>query len=48
MVFQCAAVLILPVFLEVDGIWLAVAVAETLTLLVTLALLARYRKIYRY
>ncbi len=48
MVFQCAAVLILPVFLEVDGIWLAVAVAETLTLLVTLALLARYRKVYRY
>lgn len=48
MVFQCAAVLILPVFLEVDGIWLAVAVAETLTLLVTLVLLARYRKIYRY
>ena len=48
MVFQCAAVLILPVFLEVDGIWLAVAVAETLTLLVTLALLAKYRKIYRY
>ncbi|MCI9214100.1 MAG: MATE family efflux transporter [Oscillospiraceae bacterium] len=48
MVFQCAAVLILPVFLEVDGIWLAVTVAETLTLLVTLALLARYRKIYRY
>lgn len=48
MVFQCAAVLILPVFLEVDGIWLAVAVAETLTLLVTLALLAKYRKTYRY
>lgn len=48
MVFQCAAVLILPVFLEVDGIWLAVTVAETLTLLVTLALLAKYRKIYRY
>ncbi len=48
MVFQCAAVLILPVFLEVDGIWLAVTVAETLTLLVTLALLARYRKVYRY
>ncbi len=48
MVFQCAAVLILPVFLEVDGIWLAVAVAETLTLLVTLVLLAKYRKTYRY
>ena len=47
MVFQCAAVLILPVFLEVDGIWLAVAVAETLTLLVTLVLLAKYRKTYR-
>lgn len=48
LVFQCAAVLILPVFLEVNGIWLAITVAETLALMVTAVLLVKYRKIYRY
>lgn len=48
LVFQCAAVLILPVFLDMDGVWLAITVAETAALAVTLALLARNRKIYRY
>ena len=48
LVFQCAAVLILPVFLGVDGIWLAITVAETLALAVTTALLAGYRRVYRY
>ena len=48
LVFQCAAVLILPVFLKVDGIWLAITVAEALALAVTAALLAKFRRIYRY
>lgn len=48
LVFQCAAVLILPIFLEVNGIWLAITVAEALALLVTAVLLVKYRKIYRY
>lgn len=48
LVFQCAAVLILPIFLEVNGIWLAITVAETLALMVTAVLLVKYRKIYRY
>lgn len=48
LVFQCAAVLILPIFLDMDGVWLAITVAEAAALAVTLALLARNRKIYRY
>ena len=48
LVFQCAAVLILPVFLDMDGVWLAISVAETAALAVSLILLVRNRKAYRY
>lgn len=48
LVFQCASVLVLPVFLGVDGIWLAISVAEGLALAVTLVLLAANRREYRY
>ena len=48
LVFQCASVLILPIFLDVDGIWLAISVAEAVALAVTAALLAVNQKVYRY
>ncbi len=48
LVFQCASVLILPIFLDVDGIWLAISVAEAAALAVTAALLAVNQKVYRY
>ena len=48
LVFQMAAVLILPVFLEVDGIWLAIAAAELLALLVTAGLLVKMKGRYHY
>lgn len=48
LVFQCASVLILPAFLEVDGIWLAISVAEGLALAVTVVFLAANRREYRY
>lgn len=48
LVFQVAAILLLPRWLEIDGIWLAVTAAEAVTLLVTLALLIRGRKTYHY
>ena len=48
LVFQCASVLILPIFLDVDGIWLAVTVAEAAALGVTLLFLAANKKVYRY
>ena len=48
LVFQCASVLVLPIFLGVDGIWLAITVAEAAALAVTGVLLAGYRRVYRY
>lgn len=48
LVFQMAAVLILPIHWGIDGIWNAVTVAEILTFFVTAALLIGQRKRYRY
>ena len=48
MVFQVAAVWILPVFLKLDGVWLSVVAAEALALLVTAGFLAAKRKVYHY
>lgn len=48
LVFQVAAVLILPIFLDVDGIWLSVTAAEVLATAVTAALLVGMRKKYKY
>lgn len=48
LVLQIAAILILPVFFGINGIWLALAVAEGLTLLVTAILLFVNRKRYHY
>ena len=48
LVFQVAAVLIFPVFLELDGVWLSVVAAEVLSALVTVAFLAGLKKKYHY
>ncbi len=48
LLFQTAAIFVLPLFLELDGIWLAVTAAEVLTLFVTAAFLASQRKRYGY
>ncbi len=48
LVFQMAAVLILPMLFGLDGIWNAVAVAEFLTMFVTVSLLIGQRKRYKY
>lgn len=48
LVFQISVVLILPVFLKLDGIWLAVLVAEFLALTVTSTFLVKKRKKYHY
>lgn len=48
LVFQVLAVLLLPVFLGLDGIWLAIVAAELLALAVTGSLLAGGRKKYHY
>lgn len=48
LVFQVSMVLVLPVFLGIDGIWLAVVAAEVLALLVTGGFFVGMRKVYHY
>ena len=48
LLFQVAAVLLLPLVLGVDGIWLAITVAELLCLLVTVSCLVKLRGRYHY
>lgn len=48
LLFQAAAIFILPLFLGLDGIWLAVTAAELLTLVVSALFLATQRKRYDY
>lgn len=48
LVFQVSIVIILPIFLGVDGIWLALVIAEGLALIVTGTFLITKRKKYQY
>ncbi len=45
---QVVAVLVLPLLMGLDGVWLALFVAETVTLILTVVLLVLERKRYRY
>lgn len=46
--FQIAMVMILPIFLGIDGIWLAIGAAELLALIVTAGFFVTKRKKYHY
>ncbi len=48
LVFQIASVMILPVFLELDGVWLSIIVADVLSLIVTVTFLLAKKKKYEY
>ncbi len=48
LLFQVAAVLLLPLIFDIDGIWLSIVVAEAAAFLVTLIFLIALRKKYRY
>ena len=48
LLFQVAAVMLLPLVLKVDGIWMAIVVAETLALLVTVSFFLGTREEYGY
>lgn len=48
LVFQVLVILILPIFLKIDGIWLSVTAAEFLALLVTVIFFAAKRNRYHY
>lgn len=47
-VFMLAAMLILPLFLGVKGIWLATPAAELMALLLSAGMFIKYRKRYQY
>lgn len=48
LIFQIAAVLILPIFLDVDGIWLSISIAEFLAAIVCVVFMITKRKKYHY
>ena len=48
MVFQVAAVLLLPLVLGLDGVWLSILVAEGLALAVTMFCFVIFRRKYQY
>ncbi|MCI8593856.1 MAG: MATE family efflux transporter [Oscillospiraceae bacterium] len=48
LIFQMASVLILPLLIGVDGIWLAITVAELCAFVISLIFLTINRKKYRY
>lgn len=48
LVFQCLSVILLPIVLKLDGVWLAVVVADFCSLLVSAAFLLAKRKKYGY
>lgn len=48
LVFQIVCVLVLPIFLKLNGIWITILVAEFLGILVTASLLIANRKKYSY
>ncbi|MBO5389346.1 MAG: MATE family efflux transporter [Lachnospiraceae bacterium] len=48
LLFQVVAVLVLPLFFKLDGIWYAVIMAEMLALMVTVGFLITKRRKYRY
>ena len=48
LVCQIAAVLILPVFWGLDGIWFSIVAAELMALLLTVFCFIKFRKRYHY
>lgn len=48
LVFQALSVMILPLFIGVDGIWLAITVAEVCACIISIGFLAAKRNVYHY
>ena len=48
LVFQASSVIILPLFLDIDGIWLAITVSEVLAAIVSAVFLLAKRQRYHY
>lgn len=47
-IFQASAVMILPIFLKLNGIWLSIVVAELMSFIITFTFLIMKRKKYQY
>ena len=47
-VFQVSAVIILPIFLDIDGIWLSVVISELMAMIVTICFILVKKKKYCY
>ncbi len=48
LIFEMTSIFVLPLILGIDGIWMAVDVAEVMALILAIYLLLRYRKRYGY
>ncbi|MDO4544854.1 MAG: MATE family efflux transporter [Bacillota bacterium] len=48
LIFKTAAVMILPIFWGLDGVWLSAIAAEILAIIMVIAFLAKFRKRYHY
>lgn len=48
LVFQIGAVLILPTFMEIDGVWISVVIADLMAMTLSFIFMALKRKKYRY
>lgn len=48
LVFQCAAVLLLPLIWEIDGVWISIVVAEFMAVVLMVIFLVAKRKKYHY
>lgn len=46
--FQIPLVVLLPLGLELDGVWLSISLAEILTICFSLVFLFKYKKVYKY
>lgn len=46
--FEMGCVFVLPVLLELDGVWISVDVADCMALIMSIFLLKKFRKRYRY
>ena len=48
LIFELGSIFVLPLFLGLDGVWLAVDVADVLALIMSAILLAAFRRRYQY
>ena len=48
LVFQTICITVLPIFFEIEGVWWAIVVAEILSAIVAVSLMAGYKKKYGY